>query len=242
MVRNIILALLCILLPVVAWAGEPAGEISKFEGKVSVYRGGAVRGESVNAGDLPFSVGDSIKTKRNSLAYITFVDGSKIVLKPNSSLSVIEISKLNVDEGTVLFEIKKRGRAKGLEITSATVTMGVKGTRFAVLNSQENVSILLKEGLLDIGSLTGSFKRYKQSLQDEMESLQKKMENDFKASREKMRQQFEDDKKAMLEGNYEVVANFFMKGGNAVTISGDEVRDSIIPEGMDKDFDLLDSF
>ena len=68
------------------------------------------------------------------------------------------------------------------------------------------------------------------------------VKKEFDDSRKKMQQEFEKSKAEMLRGNYEVITSFLMKAGNAVTITGNEVYDSFIPDEIDKDFDLLDSF
>ncbi|MBU0673526.1 MAG: FecR family protein [Proteobacteria bacterium] len=243
MIRQLLIFILLVLLipshscP----AAEEAGEVVRLDGTAILYVTGTVRGRKVSAGDR-FKVGETIRTKKDSLVYCRFVDGSKAVLKPDSSLAVIAVKHGNVDQGTVLFEIKKQGEAKGLMITSKTVTMGVKGTRFGVISEEEEVAIYLKEGFLEIGSLKGEFKKHYQSLEDEFRQQQEKMRQDFKSATEKMADDYDRTTKEMKSGNYELVKSFTLEGGQAVMIAGNEVRDQDIPPEMEEDFKLLDGF
>ncbi|MBU0485408.1 MAG: FecR family protein [Proteobacteria bacterium] len=224
-----------------ARATETAGEIVKIEGNVLLYAKDTVRGKGITPGST-FMVGDSIKTKQDSYAFIRMIDGSKAVIKPDSIMKVIAIDRNDVEQGTVLFEIKKQGRAKGVTISSKTVTMGVKGTRFGVVADDQGVAIFLKEGLLEIGSLSGEFKKHLSSLKDEMQMLEQQLKKDFETTTEQMKKQFEQDKKDMQAGNYEIVRQFNMESGNAVSILGNEARDIQIPPSMEEDFKLLDTF
>ncbi|MBU0730080.1 MAG: FecR family protein, partial [Proteobacteria bacterium] len=219
---RLLISLILTLFAVPAFAAQQAGQISKYEGPVSIYRDGAVRGEKVIANDQPLFVGDSVKTKRGGRAFISFVDGSKIVLQEDSSLLVKNLENANVAQGTVLFEIKKRGQAQGLLITSATVTMGVRGTRFAVSNAEDNVSIFLKTGELEIGALEGEFKKQKEDLEKDFKEMQEKMKKDFQNTQAQMKAYFDEASKQMREGNFEIVKNFNMTSGSAVAISNNE--------------------
>lgn len=231
----------CLLPTFSALADEIAGQIVKTAGNVLVFRGEAVRGETVNQ-TARIEIGDRVQTRKNSNAFIKFQDGSKVVLLDDSTLFVKAIDHSNVDSGKILFEIKKRGQAKGLQVTTDTVTMGVRGTRFAVTNTDKKVSIYLKEGELEIASQKGDFKRVHQALQEEFAALQKKMQEEFEATRNQMKKDFEDSKRQMVQGNVEYIREFIMKSGSAVNIDDNEVKDTEIPPFIDDSFMLLDTF
>lgn len=240
MIRS--LTLLFVMLCNLAHASDHAGTIDKWEGDVLVYSGQTVKGSKVDRSDTPFRIGDSIRTKRGSIAFIRFIDGSRVVLKENSSLTVTGIDRVNVDKGRVLFEIKKRGRAKGLEITSATVTMGVKGTRFAVDNENDQVAIFLKEGQLEIGSLEEDFKRSLSGLKDDFETMHEDMKRDFDSTSLQMKHEFQEADQQMKDGNIESISEFLMNEGSAVLIENGNLKDLDFPDDLDQDFSLLDSF
>ncbi|MDF1580901.1 MAG: FecR family protein [Desulfuromonadales bacterium] len=240
MVRYLLLCGLLFAVP--AFAVEPIGAVVKLSGKVSVYRDGAVRGGVIESPDAPLFAGDVIKTKRDSQAFLLFVDGNRVVLTENSSLTIQGLDQANVDRGRVLFEIKKRGSAKGLEISSATVTMGVKGTRFAVNNDADQVDIFLQEGALAIGALEGQFRRYSDRMEAEFKALEHQMLQDFKSAEGQMKAQFEEAKKQMMAGNVEVVSEFTLEAGSAIRVIGDEVWNAALPAWLAEEFALLDQF
>jgi hypothetical protein len=224
-------------------AGEHAGDITKFQGKILIYGAGEVRGEIVTKPDTPLYVRNSVKTKRQSLCYIKFIDSSKIVLKENSSLTIKGIEDANVDSGTVLFNIKKRGQVKGLNISSASITIGVKGTQFAVYKKGEKLTLFLKEGSLELVSAVGEFKRFGENLKEDHEAYEKRLREEFETTKEKMKADFEESKRGMQEGNFRYLKSFEMTAGSAISIDeNNEVWNITIPEWVEKDFSLLDDF
>lgn len=226
-----------------ALAREHAGDITKFEGNVLIYGAGEVRGEIVTKPDTPLYVKNSVKTKRNSLCYIKFIDASKIVLKENSSLTIKGIEDAHVDNGTVLFNIKKRGQVKGLNISSASITIGVKGTRFAVFKQGEKLTLFLKEGSLELVSGVGDLKRFGENLKEDHEAYEKRLREEFESTKEKMKADFEESKRGMQEGNFKYLKSFEMTSGSAISIDeNNAVRNITIPERVEKDFSLLDDF
>lgn len=225
------------------FAGEHAGDITKFDGKVLIYGAGEVRGEIVKKPGTPLYVKNSVKTKRKSTCYIQFIDSSKIILKENSSLTIRGVERANVDNGTVLFHIKKRGQVKGLNISSATITIGVKGTRFAVYKKGEKLTVFLKEGSLELVSDVGKFKRFGENLKEDHEAYEKSLREEFEATKEKMKADFEKSKRSMQQGNFEYLKSFELSAGSAISIDeNNEVWNINIPEWAEKDFSLLDDF
>ena len=225
------------------WANEDAGEVTKYDGKVLMFRSGEVRGSQVNKINTPIHVHDAVRTKRNSSCYIRFIDASKIVLKENSSLTIKGVDHANVDRGAVLFEIKKRGQVKGLNISSATITIGVKGTRFAVYKKDGKLAVFLKEGLLELVSDLGEFKKYGEDLKQDYEELSRKIKEDFEATRSKMAADFEASKQKMQEGNFQYLKTFEMTAGSAISIDeNNEVWSVDIPAWVESDFALLETF
>ncbi len=227
----------------IVFALEHAGDITNFKGKVLVYKTGEVRGEIIKKPGLPLYVKDSVKTKRKSICYIKFIDSSKIILKENSSLTIRGIEHANVDSGTVLFSIKKRGKVKGLNISSSTITIGVKGTRFIVHNKGRQLHIFLKKGSLELVSHVGKFKRFGEDLKKDHEAYEKSLREEFEATKEKMRSDFEKSKRMMQEGNFEYLKSFEMSAGSAISIDENkEVWNIKIPEWAEKDFSLFEDF
>lgn len=233
--------LLFLLLPSAAIGGEKVGEVVRHEGKVVIYRQGGVRAEKVKKEGIPVEIKDVVTTHAGSQAWLLFGQ-DRILLKEDSSLRVTGEEKTGVERGSVLFDIRKRADTRGLQIVSPTATIGVKGTRFAVVNEGGRLSIFLKEGTLEVQSVGKEFQRYGNSPQGEFEEMRESMRADFEASREKMRSEFERSREAMQQGDFELVNSFDMEAGMAIGIDGRDVRPLEFPDWLEEEFKLLDRF
>jgi len=210
---------------------EKAGVIEKFQGVVKVHKGGGPRGKRVTDEESEFYTKDTVVTKRGSRAFIRFVDGVKNVLEENSILEVKGLRDIHLKGGRAIFEVRKLKGVKGIVVTTQTVVIGVKGTRFMVDLTDGRLSVFLKEGRLNVQSLTGDFRRYKKKELDEFETFRL----------EKL-DKFEEYKKKMEEEFVEFVKEFEMEGGTAILIDGDEVRDIGMSPEIEEEFELLSLF
>ena len=170
MKRFIISSLVFFLFTAPAYSSDNIGEINRFTGDVRVYSQGSVKGNKVLEEGVKLFVNDIVKTKRNALAHISFTDGSRAVLKERSTLEIESVQGLNVQNGKVLFNIKQRGRLRGVIVKAKSVVIGVKGTKFFVDNSLEQLNIFLKEGRLLIQAEEGEFVKYSKKEKDQFES------------------------------------------------------------------------
>lgn len=118
--------------------------VSFVEGDVTVKGAGASGWESAETGRLLAS-GDTVKTGPKSKAEISCATG-KIRLYENTVIIVPEVvdegekkdvRQVELDNGTGLFKIKKRGVERGFEVKTTNVIAGVKGTVFAVEHRRE---------------------------------------------------------------------------------------------------------
>lgn len=213
-----------------SFGGEKAGEVKKFKGKAKIYRDGSLRGEKVKKKNTPLFVKDIIKTKRKALAHVVLIDGSEVFMKGKTILEIEDIKGFGVNEGRVIFNIKKQRRLKSISIRTKSIVIGVKGTTFCVDLKGDDVQLFLKEGELNVQSIKDEFVRYRKKEEAEYENYQKKEKDAFAEFKEGMEEEFK-----------EFVKEFEMKGGTAISISGNEVRDINIPDEIEKEFMLFNS-
>jgi hypothetical protein len=139
--------------------------VSFVEGDVTVKGAGASGWESAEAGRLLAS-GDTVKTGPASKAEISCATG-KIRLYENTVIIVPEvvdegekkdIRRVELDDGTSLFKIKKRGIERGFEVKTTNVIAGVKGTVFAVQHQRDqNVTrIAVYSGVVEVTDPAGT--------------------------------------------------------------------------------------
>lgn len=224
----VLISILFIAIPAIAQ--EEAGKLVTYEGNVKVYNIDNVRGTKVSDSYMSLFVQDLIKTKRNSSASLRLADESKIVLTERSSMEIHKMKNISVNEGKVLFSIKKQGNMKGVMIKTKTATIGVKGTTFAVVSDNESVDVFLHEGKLHVMALEGQFKHF----------IKKEM--DFDSYMKEQQDAFQEYKDTMEKEFVEFVKDIMMEGGSAISITGNEVRDVKIPNEIEQELLQLEQF
>ncbi len=223
-----------VLLALVLWVGvglcekgRLAGWIVKVEGVVTVKRAGEFKGKRVTENGTELFVGDVIRTKRGSRAFIKFVDGTKVVLEERSVLVVEDLKQVSSDRGRIYFRIRKG--VKGRKARISNILIGVKGTEFAVDVREKGTSVFVNEGVVEVENLEGEFKRYMKRHEEEFERFRKEREEEFERYRRELEKEF-----------YAFVKSFELYAGKAVSIVGNEVRDIEIPKEVLEGFKLLD--
>jgi hypothetical protein len=139
--------------------------VSFVEGDVTVKGSGGAGWESAEAGRLLAS-GDTIKTGPASKAEISCATG-KMRLYENTVIIVPEVvdegekkdvRQVELDDGTGLFKIKKRGVQNGFEVKTTNVIAGVKGTVFAVEHKKKKkiTRVVVFSGVVEVTDPTKS--------------------------------------------------------------------------------------
>ncbi len=211
--------------PMVVAENLVVGSIRELNGKAMLHKQGEVRGVKASSGDV-LKAQDILRTKRNSHAVVQLIDGSTLVLQEQSSLHLKGLQSLSLEEGTVLFDIRKRGQSKGLQVATKTAVIGVKGTQFLIKDENDQVDVYLNEGNVEVTPLEGSFKHYKAVSTASFDDYSQQMMAEFQKEKEKMQQGIEDMKREFVE----YLNAFDMKAGTAVSISGDELTSYPMPD------------
>jgi len=212
------------------WAST-LGNITHYQGSVKVYAKDAVRGKTVTQADYPLVAGDLVKTGRQALCVIVLADGSKMVLKGGTKLTIQAANRVHAESGRTVISFKKQSSLKGLEVATKSAIIGVKGTRFVVDYQQDQVNVFLRNGQLDVRSLSGQFKRYRQKQRAEFDTFRQQMMGGFKQYKQQLHEEF-----------VEYVEQFNMASGSAISIGNNEVRDLKIPVDIQAEFDWIDRF
>lgn len=227
--------MLMMLFTLPAYATDQIGQIAHTEGKVLHYSAGSARGKRVKDPGTQLVQGDSIATKRESQADVHFVDGNRVVVQENSILEVKGLQNMEVDNGTVLFDIRKRGELRGFEVTSGTVTMGVRGTRFAVRSKEGRLEVGVTEGKVEVSSSTGPLRKRKPlTMEEQFKQQQEQMRQDFEKTVNQMEAQFEESKRLMAAGDFEAVEKIDLEAGMALVLQGSDVWVSAVPDWIEE--------
>lgn len=211
------------------------GSIRQLVGKAMLHKQGEVRGTKASSGDV-LKAQDILRTKRNSHAVVQLIDGSTIVLQEKSSLHLKGLQSLSLEEGTVLFDIRKRGASKGLKVATKTAVIGVKGTQFLVKDENNQVDVYLNEGNVEVNPIEGSFKHYKAVSTASFDDYSQQIMTEFQQEKNKMQEGVNQMKREFVD----YLNSFDMNPGTAVSISGDELTSYPMPNHYDELFKELE--
>lgn len=178
-------------------------QVKKIQGRVLYHKAGALRGEKAAEGLKLFN-NDMVRTKRDAEAIVHLIDGSTLFITASSTLRLLDNNQLAVDSGKVLFDIKKRDASQGLKIATKTAVIGVKGTRFLVSASGEDVQVFLQEGKVNVEAVDAPFKEYKAQQAQEFDAF---------------KQEFKDYVKNIKEEFASYVSDLDMSAGQAISVN-----------------------
>jgi len=119
-----------------------SGNVSQLSGTLSVKKlDGSMR---ILAQKSEIQSGDTLNTQKDSYARIKFADGAQITLKPNTSVKIEGFTYVESEpkqDGFLFSLVKgglravtglvgKRGNAEAYKMSTATATIGIRGTSF----------------------------------------------------------------------------------------------------------------
>lgn len=139
-----LVCLLCLLLPVSAWAEGAVGNITHLSGVLFAARAdGTKKMLSVKSEILE---GDTLKTEVDTYARIKFTDGGEVVLRPETVFKVESYgyNASTKEQDNLLMSLLKGGlrsvtgmigkrNPDGFQMKTATATIGIRGTHFGAL-------------------------------------------------------------------------------------------------------------
>lgn len=239
----------CILntAPVVAAAKSTSdvdhvGLIDKLDGTVLHRKDNTTKPTRISDKKTQLQVGNQIQTKSRSRAFVKWIDGSKIVLKEKSRLSINDIDYINVDEGRVIFDIAKLKRPKPVRVGVKLSILGIRGTQFVVDSTDDEFNVYLKEGKVTINSIGEDFKIYKEQIESQMRQFKQELESGAKKYKEDLEKRFEQFKKEIELGQAQLINEFELVESAGISVKNNELSLIPIPDEIVKEFELLDKF
>jgi len=227
------LALILLILPLMAFA-KPLGKLSHADGQIKIIRQGQVIPEKVNPQQLPVELfpGDKVQSQPNSEARIRLVDNSLILLQSASLLILHNEDHQKLEQGRVLYDVRKRGTLKGLKVSTRSATIGVKGTQFLVQQDEEQQKVLLNEGVVELVSDDDLFLKPVQDQMQAFENYQKDITAEFEEYQNQMNKEFQ-----------EYVRSLTMEAGQGFAIGDQQSLTTVeFTEQDNRDFSRLNKF
>ena len=197
-----------LLLPVLAFA-QPLGKLSHADGQIKIIRQGQVIPQKVNPDELPLELfpGDKVQSQSGAEARIRLSDNSLILLQSSSLLILHSADHQKLDQGRVLYNVRKRGGLQGLKVSTRSATIGVKGTQFLVQQDEQQQKVLLNEGVIELAADGDPFLK---PVQDEIKAFEK-YQKDVSA-------EFDEYQRQLNLEFQEYVKSFTMEAGQGFAI------------------------
>jgi len=229
--------IVCMQFILIATTPTNATEIAtlvKFDGNVQVFAYRQFKPIIVEQKQLPYKLnaGDKIRTKSKTIAKVTFLDHSTVLLKSDTELRFTSNYQQTVESGRAIYKIRKLNSLKGLQVATKSAIIGVKGTEFIVNARDTEDAILLNEGSITVDSIKGSFKK---AIGIEKNAFDSYMNDEI--------EEFSDFQETMNKEFYEYVKSVSLSEGKAIRINSNNELDEIQFSDQDiSDFELLNSF
>lgn len=130
--------------------------IKMFEGEVSVLDDNNKK-INIEPG-LKLNLNWIIKTGKNSIIELLVGNLQTVFIKENSELQIIQIfknkeqekSKLNLKKGTIFIDSKKLTIGSSFEVETKSITVGIRGTEFIVINEKNESKVFVKKGEVQV--------------------------------------------------------------------------------------------
>ena len=134
---------------------EVVARLIKIEGRVNLKLNGKEYFDEIARVGFPISNGDGIKVGPNGFCAVMYVDDKSVIkIRENSKFYFIDTQNtrtVDLKYGTLLNNVKTKGRAKKFRIQTPVSVASVKGTQFAAISSQSGIDQFIgKEGLFEV--------------------------------------------------------------------------------------------
>lgn len=162
--RSLLIAL--ILFPAMAFgqsAGQDVGSSLVSENRVTIGYAGSTR--NLGVGD-PVVFGGTIVTGDEGANVDQFVDGSRLTVAPNSSVEIDKfVYQADANAGEAVIQLTKgalrfvsgKMRSESYQVNTRFAVLGIRGTRFVVVHSEnDGTTVIVEDGLVDFSNGRGA--------------------------------------------------------------------------------------
>jgi hypothetical protein len=180
------LGLLVLSMTIATSYADESAEVVVAEGNVTVTDGLGKDKRAVHSKST-FPTGSILSTGSDARAVVRVGTDGFIVLGKSSQIEIgkskEQIGFFRQITGIIYYALNLiKGNRRAIEVRTTTTTIGIRGTRFIVTDTDENKEIGMRKGVVSVSSPEGEFEIHKKALQDEFEAL--KQEGDVALARQ----------------------------------------------------------
>lgn len=226
----------------VAWAADNI-EIMTAEGTVTVADAADKAGKPAQSKSV-IATGNIVTTGADARAVVKVASDGYVVMGKNSKVEITQSSKdkpgfFKQISGAVYYAINSiKNRGRKVEVRTATTTIGIRGTRFIVTDTEERKEIGMRKGVVNVESVEGDFEIHKKSEQDEFESFKK----EGAAAIEKTQREFDEYKQKTEQEFVEFKKEFSLSADRMASFDGKKVVDLPLSGETRKDMESLEDY
>lgn len=187
--------------------------------------------------------GHSVETDEGGRAVIRLGNSDVIVLggksrvKPESENGAVTL--LRQVSGWIYYAFGKRDKsATRVAVATPVATIGVRGTRFAVEESDTRKAIAMRKGEVSVESVKGEFELYRKQGKDDFDAWRQAQEADAEKVQEEFKRFREDTAKEFAE----YVRSFKLGADREVSFDGSRAKESALSPRASRDMADAEAF
>jgi len=203
------------------------GSVVSLSGNVKIKNENSFKKSKVVLG-MEIKEGDLITTSKRGSLVIKLIDGSNVVVDVASAIHFLATDSFQQKAGKIFYKITSRDAKNSLKIKTPFAIIGIKGTTF-VINTTQEESVILKEGLIGIKSIKEEFELYRKKVQEEFSNYVSKQQLEFEKFKNAQ------NRYAVAESTKE----FDLEAGNRVSFSGNRVNEDDWAKKDDEEFEYF---
>ena len=230
-----------ILMVNTGFAADDSIEIVKSEGSVSTSKASGKKEKPVGTKSV-LPAKNVLATGPDGRAVVRMGKTGYIVLEKNSKVELDNgedhAGFLRVITGMIYFAVNAIKGDQKVEVQTKAATIGVRGTRFLVVDMPDRSEIAMRKGLVSVTSPEGEFEIHKQAEMDEFEAFKQ----EGKDAIAKEQRNFEEYKAKTEKEFVEYKREFSLGANRMASFDGKQVQDRPLNEESVKDLESVESY
>lgn len=237
-----LLLALCLSISTSLWAAEDDIEIVKVEGDVQASEAADKSARPVAERNLIPS-GSTVATGANGRAVVRVAGTGVVVLEKNSKIEIVKKKKqggfFRQITGMIYYALNTiKSDQDKVTVRTQTATIGVRGTRFMVVDLPERNEIGMRKGEVGVESPEGEFEIHRKAEQDEFEAF--KQEGINAIAKEK--KEFEEFQAKQAREFIEYKREFSLGANQMASFDGKRVDHRPLSEEAQNDLRMFESY
>lgn len=207
-------------------------EVVTAEGKVTAEDSAGKLAKPVHSKSVVES-GNILATGADARAVVKVSNDGFVVMGKNSKVELTPSTRdkpgfFRQISGIVYYAINSiKGKRRAVEVRTATTTIGIRGTRFIVTETDDSKEIGMRKGEINVASESGGdFEIHKQDVKDEFAAYKRESQ----AAMEKSAKEFEDYKQQTEKEFVEFKKEFSLSADRMATFEGNRVVEKPLSE------------